>query len=563
MAKTLKENIIFLGILLSAILFAYWGLPQTFYQQDEWAALGHIIAEGLSTLNLNLSWAQLLTGQGRVLSVPINFIFYNYFPLNIIPFAVFAVFMHILNSFLVFILVRKITRNYFMATVSGLFFGLGSISSQALSWPAASPQTLPAAFFCLLSLFFYFDFLEKKKNRQMYTSLVCIITAVLFKEYSLIIFLLFPLIYLLFSAQKPSISSLIKVHLPFLFYLIPVFLIKSFIFFSASTGGLLITTSSYVKEKIIFHTIFYPLESLSQVFIRGDILYPLADLFGRSNYLRIWGNTGAPVVTETMAADMLSLFFSFLILSIMGIIYLNNKALRRVIVFGVVLTLLSFLPYIILDKQTGYLESRHYYFAIFGSGLLFAIFFEFIRTGLVKRLKIPVNLTTILVLFFISLFLFQQVNYIRTEINSQVILAKERKHFLSSLNDLYPKLPNKPIFYISGDRDYYIPNNKVPFQQGMGYTLMVFYYKTGVISKELLSHDFLWIFPEQGYKEVDGKGFGYFWDLDKLKKEVYEKKLNANNIVAAFYEAKEMQLVDITEKTREQVKASSPGKLID
>lgn len=559
-----KKTIVSFFVFLAAIIsFAYYRLFWTFYQQDEWISLGHTLVGGLGAFTSDLTIVQLLTGQGRPLSAPIHFIFYNYFPLSIAPFATFAICMHFLNSFLVFILVRKITLNDFMAIIAGLFFGIVSSGDQAVSWPAASTTTLPAAFFSLLSLFFYFDFLKKKENRLLYISLISIITAVLFKEYSLVVFLLFPFIYILFGSEKFSFTKIIRVHLPFLCYFIPIFLIKSFIFFNAvNPAGIIVTTSSYVKEKIAFHAIFYPLESLSQIFIRGDILYPLADLFGKTNYLRIWGDTSAPVVMETMAADMLSLFFSFLILLIMGIVYFYNKALRKIVVFGVVFTLSSFIPYIILDKQTGYLESRHYYFAVAGAGLLFAVFFESLRLILTRNLRFSLNFSTILISFLIFLFLFQQIKYIYTDIDTQVILAKERKHFLRSLNDLYPTVPEKPIFYISSDHDFYIPGNKVPFQQGMGYTLMVLYYKTGVVPKELLNQDYLWIMTEQGYKEVNGKGFGYFWDLNRLKKEVHDKNLNVNNIVAAYYKSSEMQLIDITKQFREQVKTSAPARLI-
>ena len=88
-----------------------------------------------------------------------------------------------------------------------------------------------------------------------------------------------------------------------------------------------------------------------------------------------------------------------------------------------------------------------------------------------------------------------------------VVESQTRIKFLNQMSLLLPKLEsNKNIFYITGDTDYYIVGNKVPFQQGMGYTLMVWYYHTGKIPKDLINENFLWELNSQGYKEIDNKG---------------------------------------------------------
>lgn len=555
--KITGKPLFFLFLLSLFILAAYYNLPRTFYQQEEWIGVGYAMANGFQAFIPRYSFAQILIGQGRVVAAPINYIFYYYFPLNVLPFVIFAIIFHILNSFLVFVLTYQLSKNSFLAKISALFFAVASVGDQAVSWPATTTTTLPAAFFSFLSLCLYVCFIETRQKRQLYFSLVFVIFAFLFKESSIFIFLIFPIIYLLFSKTKFSLVDIFKIHFPFLLYLMAMVGVRlAGTYFDTHPTEIYMSASSITWYKLAFRLIFYPLESLSQIFIHGSILYPLADIFGRSNYYRIWGTAGAPVVMETIASDMLSLFFSFIILGVTAIIYNIEKNLRKISLFAIAFTLFSFIPYIFIDKPTAFIESRHFYMSVAGGGILLALFFYSIRSFLVKKLHLSFYRSSILVLCTLLLFLVVQINYIHKDINAQVLLATERKKFLASLHELYPTIPKNPIFYFTSDHDYYIPGNKVPFQHGFGYSLMVLYFKTGMIPKELLTLEYLWIMPEQGYKEVGGKGFGYFWELDKVKKTVLEKKLDINSIVAARYRVSDMTLIDITQDVRREVAAS-------
>lgn len=547
----------FFLFLLSLFIFAaYYNLPETFYQQDEWGGVGNAMAGSFQAFISQSSLSQILAGQGRVIAAPINYIFYRYFPLNVLPFVIFAIIFHILNSFLVFILTYQLTKNSFLAKISALFFAVARVGSQAVSWPAATTTTLPAAFFSFLSLFFYIHFMEKKQKKKLYFSLTCIIFAFLFKESSVFIFLTFPVIYVLFCNKKFSVLSFLKYNLPFLLYiLVMVGLRLKDIYFGAHPTEIYPNATTITWYKLAFRLIFYPLESLSQIFVHGGILYPLADVFGRSNYYRIWSTPWAPVVAETIAADMLSLFFSFLVLAVAATIYIVEKSLRRITLFAVAFTLLSFIPYIFIDKPTAFIESRHFYMSVAGGGILVALFFYSVRSFLIRKLHLSFNKSSIVVLCVLLLFLVTQINNIHKDINAQVLLATERKKFLASLNELYPTIPKNPVFYFTSDRDYYIPGNKVPFQHGFGYSLMILYFKTGLIPKELIASEYLWMMPAQGYKEVEGRGFGYFWDLDNVKKTVFLKKLDINNIVAARYKSSDMTLTDISQDIRREVAA--------
>ena len=557
MIQIIQKNWLFILFLAGIIIFTFWKLTQTFYQQDEWIAVGNAMTGGFKALIPRYSLFQILAGQGRVIATPINYIFYYYFPLNVLPFALFALIFHFLNSLLIFTLVYRLSNNSDLAKISSLFFGVAYVGSQAVIWPAATTTVLPAAFFSFLSLNFFTYFIQLKRKRYLYLSLISIIIGFLFKESCVFVFLLFPIMYVLFSERKFSLSEMVKLHLPFIVYLVLILGIRiTSIQSSATSDAIYPSTAGTSSYKLVSRLIFYPLESLSQIFINGNLLYPMARTFVRDNYYRIWGNPGDGVVMETIAADMLSLFFSFLVIGVTFIIYKIEKNLSKITIFGIVFTLLSFIPYIFIDKPTAFIESRHFYMSVAGGGILVSLLLLTVRSLLMKRLRLSLLTSSWLVACVFFSLLVWQINYVHHDINVQVASAAERKKFLATLQELYPSIPKNPIFYITSDRDYYVPGNKVPFQQGFGYSLMIVYYKTGVIPKEMIASEYLWMLPIQGYQEIDGKGFGYFWDLEKVKNTVYEKKLDVDSIVAAKYSAATMLLTDITQDIRKEVAAS-------
>lgn len=551
------KPLFFLFLLSFFILVTYYNLPRTFYQQDEWTAVGNAMVHGFSGLIPRYSLLQILAGQGRAIATPINYIFYHYFQFNVLPFAIFAITLHFFNSLLVFLLVYQLSKNNNLAKISALFFGTAYIGAQAVTWQAAATTALPAAFFSFLSLNIFIYFLQSNRIKHLYLSLASIIIAFLFKESCIFIFLLFPIIYLLFRRTKFSLSEMIKIHLPFIVYVLFNLGIRILSLRFGTTSGVIYPSAvDNTLYKILSRLIFYPLESLSQIFINGSILYPMARIFVHDNYYRIWGNPGDAVVVETIATDMLSMFFSFLVIGFVLIIITVKKSLRKITIFGIAFTLLSFTPYIFIDKPTAFIESRHFYMSVAGGGILFALFLKTIKSMMIDKIHFSQRITSMFVMAILFLFLIVQINYVHRDINAQVVLATERRKFLESLYKLYPTIPENPIFYITSDHDYYIPGNKVPFQHGFGYSLMVLYYKTGVIPKELIASEYLWMMPDQGYTEVYGKGFGYFWDLEKVKNTVFEKNLDINSVVAAKYSAADMNLIDITKDIRREITAS-------
>lgn len=552
----MKKIYFVIGLALFLIIvFAYQNIFFTFYQQDEWWTVGHILTEPVWGFVSHFSPLGLIAGGGRPLSVPIQYLLYSSPFFEVKQFAVFAISLHFLNTVLLFLIVKKMTRNISFSFIATLFFATASVSSQAVVWIGANTTTLPSAFFALLSIYLYNFFLKNEKNKFLYASLGFAIVAYLFKDSAVFLFVLLPIMYVLFSKKKTPIQALIKTHAILIGYAGVAIFIKLFELFSVlnikTTSNVAGNNDSVVR--LLFHFVLYPFESLSQMFFYPGNIFSIAEYVGKINYPRIWETPLAPVATETIGGELVSIVLSAFLLVVLSIIYMLFKQGRKILIFAISLTFLSFLPYIVLEKGSSFLESRYFYIGVAGGGILLAIIFDFLRSVLVQQAKMSIRWASIFLLIPILLYTYGHIASIRTDLAKQVLIASERKNFLTNLKRLRPSLQNKPIFYVTGDTDYYISNHKVPFQQGMGYTLMVSYYDSGEIDKELLQQSFLWGILEQGYKEIDGKGFGYFWDIDELKREVTLKNLNKNSIVGLYYESKNQILKDITNETIKRV----------
>src|SRR3989344_3070979 len=109
----MKTNLVVL-IIISLVIFIFFGkLTETFYQQDEWYVLGLVFAKvPLTTLSGVSSPLDFLLFKGRLLASFIFYLFAYYFPLQNVQLAIFAIVLHIIATFLVFILIRKFVRSF-------------------------------------------------------------------------------------------------------------------------------------------------------------------------------------------------------------------------------------------------------------------------------------------------------------------------------------------------------------------------------------------------------------------------------------------------------------------
>jgi hypothetical protein len=296
-------------------------------------------------------------------------------------------------------------------------------------------------------------------------------------------------------------------------------------------------------KTIILHMILYPLTSLFQIFVPPMDLYPIMPVITKMQYKFLIASPVSGLVAESIVTDMVAILGSIVILGFLGFIAYRykNTITNRNILFSLLFFFLSFLPYVIFDRDSSYFSGRYFYLSVIPAGILFGYIVYFFA-----NINTYAKWTT---LFFVTLFLFHHASIIRRDINYHINLGNDRKAVLAGIKSNYPNLADKNIFYVTSDRSF-LGNITNPFQNGLGYVLEVWYYDSGKIPKEFLSENFLWDLGAEGYREKDSYGFGYFQNIDNMAKEMAENKLSRSIIHGFFFDSNSKKVLNISDEVR-------------
>lgn len=542
-------NITAIVVILICIVGVYLPLTKTFYQQDEWLGYGAYLLKGLGYVFSGTGGLfGILWGEGRVLSVLLYYISFKFFPFNILPIAIFSLVFHFVNTALLFFLIKKVFKKVLPSLLGSLFFALNSVSQSAVTWAGAVAGTLPSTTLILISLFLYFNYLETNKERWLTVSFVLIYISLFFKETGIFLFLLLPLISLIF--KKYSVNKFIKT---FWYYLLAVLVIVIIRIIELKavphTQALFLTgVSKFYYSSFIVRALLYPLTSFSLSIIPPTIFLNFARYI-TNVYYPFFPPEQFILIAQTVVLDLISIIFSaVLIILFFFLLRITSPKFRKKVVFWLIFTLTSFLPYVIISKSYAYLDSRYYYLASVGWGIIFAWVFVLIGE------KVKTKLISIFAVFIFLVFVIVHAKVVRSDINGLVVESQTRVSILNQISSIVPKLTNdKNVFYVTGDSDYYLPGNKVPFQQGFGYTFLTWYYTRSVYPKELLSDQSLFEISEEGYMPMGDYGFGYFSDFGKLKQAVRENKLPRNSVIGLYYDSKTGEITNITQKILSEI----------
>lgn len=544
------------------ILYVTYGnMFNLFYQQDEWQALGIFLSGGLSGYINGYNLIQTLSGSSRVFSLFFQYPAYVLFPFHIWPFVLFSLVFHFINSLLVYLFAYKLTKKFFFACIASIFFLINSVSSQAVTWFAANTTTLPSTTFLLSSFLLAIIGSEKKKLSLFFAAQFCAIISFLFKESGSIAFLILPYLYYFWNKNFTTIKRLMLQMIPLIAYGSFILGVNIYRILNAPRipDSSFIENSVQVWQKLVIHIFLYPAVSLSQLFIPRNIMYTFAKLFQTTTYSHLERFTSSQLGVESIVSDFVSFIISMCIIGFCLFFAYSMKKYRKILCFSLCFTLLSFFPFIVLEKQNSYLDSRYFYNGIIGGGLLFSCFlFGFVN--FFKRTYCWISYSVVFLLIIGSGFFFwKHIQYVQRDINVLVIESSERIQFLKQLQQIFPILPERTVLYVTGNNyGYYgIPQLKIPFQQGPGFTFMIWYYTNGGIPSMFIRDFFLWRVEDQGYRVLNDKAFGYFFDLHTLKQLVKNGTIDSSQIVGLYYDTDNKRLYDITVETRKKLEQIS------
>lgn len=541
-------QIVFPITLVIVVFLLYWPIKDTFYQQDEWYGYGTYLANGVATifsssthLSKNLGsifldtngLINILLGEGRIFTRILQYTFYKNFPLDIFPVSLFAIVMHSANVILVFILSKRIFKRALLAFIGSLFLAVNSVSHSAITWSAASVNALPSTFLILISILFFFNYVDNNKSKWMLYSFVSIYTSLFFRETGIFLFLLLPLSTLLYKKYKVTVFLKRYWYFFLTIGLIVIFRLYEFKSVPYSEALFLTGSSKYFLDSLLFRSILYPLTSFSLSIIPPEIFLNLARYMTNVYYPFI-SEGQFNLVAQTVVLDLLALFTSITFGVVLFFMYKKSESkIQKQMIFWIIFLLASFLPYVVISKSFSYLESRYYYVSSIAWAMIFAWCLYILSE------KIKSKFAYILFLSIYLIFLFIHVKSIKVDLNRVVNESQVRISILNQMTLLLPKLDsNTNVFYVTGDTDYYVVGNKVPFQQGFGYTILSYYYPNSKYNSSFLNHIELFEIGKEVYIEENGYGFGYFSNLELMNDAIKKYKIPISNIYKFYYNSK-------------------------
>jgi len=288
---------------------------------------------------------------------------YSSFWLNQAMYHLVSILLHSAVSVLLFLVLRKILKNYVLSIISVALFLLLTGYHEAVFW-ISSTGFLFNALFILLGLFFFILWKEKKKIIYFIVSVISIALSLLFHELGVVAPLLIILYDVIFE-EKTVINKLSRKvsYLILLFSLLPYLGLRFF------------AQSHWFNGDYSYNILKLPFNVLGNTF--G---YLFLDLFGPQS-------VPAYELLRNISREHLILAIPVFLVIIFGFIRLWKIIMKRVeekdrkiVVFGSLFFLIALLPFLGLGNIT----SRYSYLSSIGFVILLALFLKKIYIYLIS-----------------------------------------------------------------------------------------------------------------------------------------------------------------------------------
>lgn len=469
-------------VLYFPILFHY-------FQADEWYFFGKILAAGECGV-----WCLIRPSGFHFIpfSSMLVYAFFTLFHTNALPYAFFSYVLHIVNSVLIYVAIRKI-GNKSGALLASIFFLSFAQANQSVTWFAAAFAVLPAAFFLLLSLIFYIYSFGGSRVMHI-TAYVMLVISLFFKEDAVGLFPIF-FFYDLFRNRD-------RIRLVHGLVVIGVYLIIRFVVagsLNATPIPIHNPAFAFSYQQVIRNVIVMPLSLLSSLIFREQDILSLGKIIGNtiSTLFMIPPEVirNHDIFNENIAYNYLAPILGFIVcITLKPLMRLSKTSFGTVLLVAMLLTV----PYVFLP-QGFRLESRHYYmFGIALSGILARIYTVWKKTS---RRALGIFICILCILFL------RNGIGVRQNLSHSLHLSKVMKSYVNALSQAHPSGAKKYMLVNTGDRP--------PLFSGVGYVAMVLYSDKRNYN-EFFVRDELWNWGSEGYVEHGETAFGYYLTEDSL-----------------------------------------------
>ena len=567
-----KNKNFFVFIFLFIVIFTFAGnFLNSYFQQDEWHGFGLVIANN----NLPLSsWFSLVSGQHYF---PFNLIFwailFNFFGFNAAYYALTSLILHLISSFLVYLFMKKISKNFYVGFLSSILFAMNARADQGFLHLAVFPSTV-TSFIFIIAILLYLLLISKKKRYEIKDFLIIsfyFLITVHFREDGLFLIPLIPIFILLFARKtinKRNLKFFLGIFLTAVAFLGFRVVLQFLDANSTSQTNPKILQINYYKI-LITNVLTFPFKVLIE-----NLVEPFETLYKFSHYFYFLAKVDTIFLLNIMFMILGSLTTISLLLSRLLI---KNLNFYKFAIFSLIGIFLYALLLSTVGRTMDIVEPRYLYFTGF---LVMSTLAWFLVELFNTKFKYGNYIKNALIIVFVFLYLVYSFNNTQLRLNTLNKVSEIRKSIITQVLDDKPSIKEKTIFYFQckgiclRNSEFGISNNLVlPFSSGPGWILMLQYAKNNqqvyapffrtYNKDEVLwdwrnnrfdnevANEFLWDMGAQGYNEINGRGFGYFTNLDLLKKTIKNYNLSKDSVVGFEYDEKNIK---ITDKTKEIIK---------
>ncbi|MDB5143111.1 MAG: hypothetical protein JWQ66_1824 [Mucilaginibacter sp.] len=199
-----KTNLIHITVILLSTIAVYWPVYNFKFLNgwdDQWFITNHYTQNDFSWKNISSIFSDFYYGQYAPLNQLYYTIVYSVFKYNTGAFHLLSLFIHLINSVLVYNLIRNITADISdlpaikckqVAFIAAFLFAVLPVNIEPVAWVAASKVILYTLFY-LLAMGSYRSYILLSKQSSFYLALLFFMLSFGFKEQAV----LFPLCMLL------------------------------------------------------------------------------------------------------------------------------------------------------------------------------------------------------------------------------------------------------------------------------------------------------------------------------------------------------------------------------
>lgn len=571
----------FVCVLITTFLL-YFKLWRSYFTQDEWfyfSLFNPYLSDPFGFLEVFIQQftnPKLYGIHFTPLWNSLFFLEYQIFGVKYQYYALLAMILHVVASMLVFLLGYRLTKSRFVAFATGLSFAIASSLYEGLTWANAHLQSQIPSILIIISLLLWVQGLEKIKERFLFLSIILLIFALLIKESVFgMFFVMFCMIFM-YGVKKNYRKGITLLVGGFLLYtcfrVIAPFIALQF----DSSRELASPFPLFDPAIILFRLILYPFKAIIQYLFSVEGIIAFSEALTKWNYPTFYGKDAAQQSAEytnfvysagsDMAMILLTIPTVFVLLGVFkklkkskNVLILNAFVFAVIFIFGSVFPIVFLAPWLLtIFPFVTFIESRYFYLTGIGISLLFAIVslrcFIYILS-LKKRRVLRMSLLALFSICLAVLFA-RELHATRTAVLRVISIGEERHIITDYIKAVYPRLQNRSIFFITSNKPYFgFSEHIVPFQTNFGATLLTIYFREMRFDSSFYDHQFLLGkgVNGEGYKELQGRGFGYFTKGESLLKALGEENLTTKNVYAFHYDGNRKIISSTTDEIRSRI----------